>query len=212
MTAEPPADQFVCGIILAAGASQRMGRPKQLLPLGDRPVLQHVVDAAAASRLDQLILVLGCRADEIRDALALPEPGRIEIVEARDFAEGQSISLRAGLLAADPRASAAAVLLGDQPGVGADLIDRVAEVFAEGDAPVVRPLFTEGGVPGHPVILARSIWPELKALRADQGARALLAAHPEWLATVAVEGRPAIDLDTWEDYLWLRDAWAAPAS
>lgn len=193
---------FLSGIILAAGSSTRMGRAKQLLPWGTRPLLQHVVDAAAASRLDEIILVLGHRAEEIR--VAIDCPARVRVVVNTDYAEGQSTSLRAGLRAASPDAEGAAVLLGDQPGVSAQLIDLVAEAFTSSAAGVARPVYAGAGgqrVPGHPVLLARRLWPDMDKLRGDQGARDLLLAHPEWICEVSVEGEAAPrDVDTWEDY------------
>ena len=197
----PAASPFLSAIILAAGSSTRMGRPKQLLPLAGRPLLQHVVDAAAASCLDEIIVVLGHRADEVRAALTCPE--RVRVVVNPDYAAGQSTSLRAGVRAANPSAAAAAVLLGDQPGVSAQLIDTVAAAFFNARALVVRPVYGAPNgrrVPGHPVFLARSVWPDVEALRGDQGARSLLAAHPEWLLEVAVEGGVPRDIDTWEEY------------
>jgi molybdenum cofactor cytidylyltransferase len=201
----PPADRsqhpFVAGIILAAGASARMGRPKQLLPLAGRPLLQHVVDAAAASSLDEIILVLGHNAAEIRAALVCPD--RVRIIVGTDHTAGQSASLRAGVHAASPAATAVAILLGDQPGISARLIDTVVAAFGTAPAPVVRPVYcTQDGrrVPGHPVILARRIWPEVEALRGDQGARFLLTAHPEWLREVRIAGDAPRDVDTWDDY------------
>ena len=192
---------FLSGIILAAGTSTRMGRAKQLLPLENRPLLQHVVDATAASCLDEIILVLGHRAEEIRAAIHCPTRVRVEV--NADYAAGQSTSLRAGLRRASPRAEAAAVLLGDQPRVTAQLIDRVAAAFANSAACVVRPVYAGVGghsVPGHPVFLARRTWPEIDKLRGDQGARALLITHPEWLREVSIEGEAPRDVDTWEDY------------
>jgi molybdenum cofactor cytidylyltransferase len=192
---------FLSGIVLAAGASLRMGRPKQLLPLGDRCLLQRVLDAALASRLDELIVVLGDGAGEIRAALDLGTGGRARAVVNPDHAGGQSTSLRCGLRAAAERSQAAAVLLGDQPGVGAELIDRLAEAFLAAGAPLLRPVYREaGGVPGHPVFLARRIWPRLEQLSGDLGARALLDERPDWLCTVEVAGAPPPDIDTWEDY------------
>ena len=120
-----------------------------------------------------------------------------------EYDRGQSTSLRLGLRSASPRAEAAAILLGDQPNVSAQLIDRIAAVFRGGTSPLVRPVYmaTDGRpVPGHPVFLARRIWPDVKKLRGDQGARALLSAHPEWLLEVPAEGEPPPDVDTWEDY------------
>jgi CTP:molybdopterin cytidylyltransferase MocA len=74
----------------------------------------------------------------------------------------------------------------------------VLDVFRTGGARIVRPAYIQGGrsVPGHPVILARSIWPDVDELRSDQGARALWAVHPEWLREVPVAGAPPPDVDT----------------
>lgn len=178
-----------------------MGRPKQLLPLAGRPLLQHVVDAAVASRLDEIILVLGHHADEIRAAIRCA--GRVHVVVNREYAAGQSTSLRAGLRAASVGAAAAAVLLGDQPGVTAQLIDTVATAFLAAGARVARPVHRAPDgrrMPGHPVFLARQVWPEMDALRGDQGARALLAVHPEWLLEVPIAAEAPRDIDTWDDY------------
>jgi molybdenum cofactor cytidylyltransferase len=201
--AEGAGISFLSGIILAAGASSRMGRPKQLLPLGGRPLLQCVLDEALASRLDEIVLVLGHRAEEIREALALPEGSRVRAVVNADWARGQSTTLRLALRSASPTASAAAILLGDQPGVDAALIDRVAKAFLDTGLPAARPVYSgaDGGrVPGHPVFLARRIWSEVDELGGDEGARALLAARADWLLEIPVEGEPPADIDTWEDY------------
>jgi len=196
------AEAFLSGVILAAGGSTRLGRPKQLLPLAGRPLLQHVLDEAAASRLDEIVLVLGCEAEAVRAALEIPARPPVRVVTNPDWAQGQSTSLRLGLRCAHARARAAAVLLGDQPGVGAALIDRVAEAFLEHGALAARPVYCgpRGRVPGHPVLLARRLFAEVEKLSGDQGARALLAERPEALLEVAVEGPPPGDVDTWEDY------------
>jgi molybdenum cofactor cytidylyltransferase len=192
---------YLTGVVLAAGASARMGRPKQLLPVGDRVLLQWIVDAALASHLDEVIVVLGHCAEEIRAALALPDGARARVVVNPDHAHGQSTSLLCGLRAADSRSQAVAILLGDQPFVTAELIDRLAESFLSADAVLARPVYPDaGGAPGHPVFLARRVWPQLEKLTGDRGARALIAAHPDWLLEVSVAGDPPPDVDTWEDY------------
>jgi molybdenum cofactor cytidylyltransferase len=202
-TARGDQRSFLTGIILAAGASTRMGRPKQLLPLAGRPLLQRSVDAAAAARLDELILVLGHRAAEIRDALDLPESPRCRVVVNERYREGQAGSLRLGLRSADPAAAAAAILLGDQPLVTAELIDRVVRAYREAGALAARPEYVGAGgerVPGHPVLLGRSTWAELERLGGDRGARDLLAAHPDWLHEVPLGDGPPPDVDTEEDW------------
>ena len=179
---------FLSGVILAAGASTRLGRPKQLLPLGDRCLLQHALDEALSSRLDEVILVLGYRAEEIREALQLPAGRPMRVVINPDYTSGLSASLRLGLRSADPRMAAA---------------------FLAADSLLVRPVYSGSAgrrVPGHPVFLARRIWPEVEKLRGDQGARALVSARPEWLLEVPVDYEPPADVDTWEDYQRAVDA------
>jgi len=196
-------EPFVSGVILAAGSSSRMGQPKQLLPLGDRPMLQRVLDEALASSLDEIIVVLGAEAGEIRKAIRYPRGRRVRIVVNYDYVRGLSGSLRLGLSVANARAAAAAVLLGDLPQVRAWVIDRVTQAFFECGKAVVRPVYrTADGrrIPGHPVCLARRIWPEVKRLDGDQGARGLLTAHPEWVFEMIVEGDPPGDIDTPADY------------
>lgn len=186
------------GVVLAAGASSRMGRPKQLLTLGGRPLLQHVIDAAADSCLAEIVVVLGHAAGSVQAALDLPRSTRCRVVVAPAHREGQAASLRAGLAAVQPGSRAAAILLGDQPSVSAERIDRVAHAFLAEGRPVARPfdLAPSGErVPGHPVVLARSIWPAVTALSGDEGARALLARHPEWLHALSLDGSPPPDVD-----------------
>jgi CTP:molybdopterin cytidylyltransferase MocA len=186
----------VCALILAAGAGSRMGSPKQLLPLGGRLLLQHVVDAAAAAGLSDVVVVLGHAAGEVEAALVLP-PG-VRTVRNPRHAEGQATSLAAGLSAAPPGAAAALVLLGDQPEVRPDAIRALAAAHAPGGAPILRA--SSGGRPGHPVLIDRALWPEAMALRGDGGARALVARHPGSLRLVEVGGDPPEDVDTPEDH------------
>lgn len=196
---------MITGIVLGAGRSSRMGRPKQLLPLGGRPVLQHVLDAAEAAALDEVLLVLGHRADEVRRAVRLTRRARVVVNE--DYEEGQSTSLRAGLWAASEESEAAVVLLGDQPGIRAQAIASVVAAFREGRGPVLQA--TYGGRPAHPVLFARSVWSELEQARGDEGARGIIAGHADWPDPVEVGGLPPDDIDTETDYLRVRAAFEA---
>jgi molybdenum cofactor cytidylyltransferase len=189
------------GVILAAGASTRMGEPKQLLPLAGRALLQHAVDAAGGAALAEIVVVLGYAADEVRAAVTLPAHARIVVNER--WIEGQSASLACGLAAAGPDATAAVVLLGDQPHVTSALIDAVVAAFARADAPIVRPVWTSDDrtpQPGHPVVLARSVWASVATITGDRGARALFETHPEWVREVAMPGAPLADIDDRADY------------
>jgi xanthine dehydrogenase accessory factor len=199
---DPRLQAFVSGVVLAAGASKRMGRVKQLLSFGGKPLLQQVIDAAASSRLDEVIVVLGAHADEIRRALVFPEGGKVRVVVNSAYAKGLSESVRCGLAAAARRASAVAILLGDQPRVNAALIDRVLAEHVAGGRPATRPVFGAGDArtPGHPVVLSRSLWPVLRDLQGDEGARIVLADRPDQVHEVRIISASPPDIDTPEDY------------
>lgn len=191
----------VVGIVLAAGASRRMGQPKQLLPLDGRPLLQHVIDAAAASRLGEIVVVLGHEAAAVRQAIRLPARARL-VVNDR-YADGQSGSLACGLAAAGSDPVAAAVLLGDQPRVGPTLIDTILAAFLAGTSAAVRPVWrdrSDRARPGHPVVLARRVWADVARLTGDRGARALFETHPDWVRELAIAGDPPADIDEPCDY------------
>lgn len=191
---------MIAGVVLAAGTSSRLGRPKQLLAYRGRPLVQHAVDAALDAGLDEVVVVVGHEAEAVRDALELPSRGRI--VVNPDYAEGQSTSLRTGLLALGDGVRAAVVLLGDQPGVGADEVRAAVERYEETGGPVVRTSWE--GRPGHPVLLDRKVWEALKAVVGDVGARDLLREHPDWVVPLDLQRPPPPDIDTEADYERLR--------
>ena len=187
----------VCGIVLAAGAGTRMdGRIKQLLPLAGRPLLQHPIDAAAAAGIDDLRIVLGHAVEEIAACIRLPAGA--EIVANPLYSAGQSTSLRAGLAAAPRGSRAALILLGDQPEVRVEAIREVIDWHFVHGSPVVRAAYR--GRPSHPVLLARSAWSGVEALRGDVGARELVATHLGRVDLAEVGGDAPEDVDTPEDY------------
>jgi CTP:molybdopterin cytidylyltransferase MocA len=161
------------------------------------PVLRHVLDAAVAGGLDEIVVVLGHHAREIVDAV--PPTGRVRLASNPRYAEGQSTSLRTGLQSVDSGSEAAVILLGDQPGIRPDAIESVANAFRAGAGPVVQA--TYGGHPAHPTLLGRSVWATVvEEAEGDEGARAVIGRHPEWVATVEMGGTPPEDIDTEEDY------------
>jgi len=195
---------LISGVVLAAGTSSRLGRPKQLLELEGRPLVQHAVDAAADAGLDEVIVVLGHAAERIRAAVRLPN--NVRAVLNPDYALGQSTSVASGLKACRPDAEAAAIMVADQPGLGSEVIAEVVRAFVKGEAPVVRA--TWGGTPGHPVVVARPTWERwLEAggaagLAGDRGARDLVASTPGRV-DYELGGPPPPDIDTWEAFVAL---------
>lgn len=194
---------MISGVILAAGRSRRLGRPKQLLPLAGRPLLGHVLRNAAASSLGEVVLVLGHEAAAI--AAAVGEWGQRTVINP-DHAAGQSTSLRAGLGALDSRVEGVIFLLGDQPGVGPATIDALIGAFRREGAPLAIPVY--GGATGNPVLFGRSLFPELAGIDGDEGARRIVRAHLAEAAMVPVGDGPVPgDVDTEADYAALLSAW-----
>jgi molybdenum cofactor cytidylyltransferase len=184
----------IAGIVLAAGSSRRLGRPKQTLPLGDTTLLGRVLADAEASSLDPLVLVLGGAAGA---PLAGAAPGRAEVVLNPAHGSGCASSLQAGMDAAG-RPDAVVLILGDMPGVGAELIDafRAAWEAARPWAAVTD----YRGTPGHPLAFGAEAFPDLRALGGDKAVWKLLDAHPGRVLRVPVDRDLPRDVDTWEDY------------
>ena len=187
---------MIYAIVLAAGESRRMGTPKQLLPFGGKTLLQTVVDRLLRSRADGVLVVLGCRADEVWTSLA-DRP--IRFVLNPVYAQGMLSSVRAGVATLSPDATAALVCLGDQPLVDPDVVDRLIETHRETGAGIVLPTFN--GKRGHPALISLRYRDEILALSGDPGLKAVMRGHPEDTVEVAVD-MPEIlsDIDTPEDY------------
>ena len=194
---------MISGVILSAGQSSRLKRPKQLLELGGEPVLRHVVRNASLSHLDQIVLVLGHEAAAIEDAVG--DWGQTLAINP-GFMSGQSSSLKVGLSAVDPNAEAVIFLLGDQPQVSTAVINAVVDRFRHGDARIVMPSYR--GKRANPVLFAREFFPKLARITGDQGARSIVRAHPLDVATVEIDADPPLDIDTEQDYERLRAVWS----
>jgi len=174
-----------------------MGSPKQLLLLEGRPLLQVVVEKACASKLDNVVVVLGAAADEIRPRVDF---GRAGILFNPDHATGMASSLKAGLVYLSTGVDRVVVMLGDQPGVDAPLLDKLLELQETSGLPAAALSFN--GLLHPPVVLERELWGDLMSLEGDVGCRAVIRARPELVARVPVEGelKHPVDLDTPEDY------------
>jgi molybdenum cofactor cytidylyltransferase len=186
----------VAAIILAAGASSRMGQPKQLLAWNGRPLVRGAAEVALAAKLDPLLVVIGYAQAQVEEALAgLP----LRLIANPDYAAGQSTSLRAGIDALGQAADAVVVLLGDQPFVTVAIVEQLVDEWHSSGALIVAP--TYAGQRGNPVLFARAIFPELLTVQGDQGARTVLAADRARVRLVAFDDpRPLADIDTPEDY------------
>jgi molybdenum cofactor cytidylyltransferase len=194
--------KFVSGLILGAGASQRLGQPKQLLPFGDTTMLGWVVkQAAQASALDEVVVVLGRAADEIR---AQVDFGGAKVVENPVFGEGCSSSYRAGIAAVSPTSDAIMIVLGDQPGIRPEIIDRVATEWRTTNNQIA--LCSYQGKKGHPMIFAASFFEQLIGLHGDKAAWKLIDANPEMVQLIEIDLPFPDDINTLEDFERLEGA------
>ncbi len=188
---------MIAGIVLAAGRSSRLGRPKQLLAIQDEPLLRYTLRRVLASRLDEVVVVLGHEAAAVREAIAeLP----VTVVVNPDYAFGQSTSVQAGLAALPSETDAAVFLLGDQPGVDPEVIDALIEAWQESGAPVVAPRYANGH--GNPILFDHRVFPEFAHLEGDTGAKPIVEAHKlrgDLVAVVVTTEAPR-DVDTNEDF------------
>jgi molybdenum cofactor cytidylyltransferase len=171
----------VLGLVLAAGGSTRMGRPKQLAELDGRPLLAHVLAAVDAAPVDRVLVALGGAADAVLERVDL---GRAEPLVVDGWAAGMGHVLASTLAQAGDGWEAVVVLLGDQPLVPGGAVARVVEAWRAGAGPVVTA--TYGGRPGHPRLFDRRLLPDLLRLTGDTGARDLLATHPDRVHRVEV--------------------------
>jgi molybdenum cofactor cytidylyltransferase len=185
----------VAALVLAAGASRRMGRPKPLLPWGGRTLLEWELDELMRSSVDEVVVVLGARAEAVRRALG--EGARHCVFNPR-WPQGRATSLAAGgrALSAGGRAAPDAVVVMnvDQPTRAAIVDALLAELRASG-ADIVQPAYR--GQRGHPVVLRGGLLGELAAAtEAQQGLRGVLSAHPPRLLAMDDEPVVRLDLDT----------------
>jgi molybdenum cofactor cytidylyltransferase len=187
----------VGAVILAAGASSRMGTPKQLLALGEQPLLVRAVEAALASPVWPVVVVLGAHAEKIRPTLArLP----VLIVENAAWAEGMASSIRTGVttLRQFSRALEGAVIaLCDQPAFSADTIGQLIAAQRTTGRSIVAAHYS--GRNGAPALFLRQHFAALAALTGEEGARLLLNGDPAQVTAVDMPTL-AVDLDTPADY------------
>lgn len=188
--------KFISGLILGAGASSRFGQPKQLLPFRGGTLLGWVISQAGrADGLDEVIVVLGRAADEIRERVNF---GNVKVVDNPVFGEGCASSYRAGISAINPASAAIMIILGDQPGVEPEIINSVAETWRQGDGLIV--LASYQGRKGHPMLFAKPLFDRLVRLHGDKAAWKIVDANPDLLREARFDRPFPEDIDTREDF------------
>ena len=186
----------VAAILLAAGESTRMGRPKPLLPWGDVTLIEYQVRELLAAGVDDLVVVvLGHAAEEVRPHV----PTKARVVLNKAYVEGRASSLRAGAAALPDNIGTIVVLNVDQPRPR-DVLQQLLTAHHEGDARITLPTYE--GKRGHPPVLAGSLLPELRAAsEAAQGLRGIIGAHEAEVRNLAFDSAAVlIGLNTPDEY------------
>jgi molybdenum cofactor cytidylyltransferase len=187
------------GVVLAAGASTRMGENKLFLRVDGETMLRRVVRRALGAGLDPVIVVLGHEADRAQWELA--DIGAVA-VRNPDFAEGQHTSFRAGIAAVPSRAPGAVVLLADMPHVDEAMIAALVARYRESESPLV--ISEYGGVHAPPTLYDRSLFPEIAAMTGGGCGRQVVKSHRAEAGVVAWPAEKLADLDSPADVENLR--------
>jgi len=187
---------MICAVVLAAGLSRRMGVQKLLLPFGGKTVIAHIVDQLLASTVDEVYVVVGHHAENIRAELS----GRLVlVVNNPNYKSGMLSSVRCGLANLPEKCRAVMVLLGDQPSVTTGLVDQMLQTFATTEKSILVPLYK--GKRGHPILFSSHYRDEILTHYSDVGLRGLLHSHPNDIYELAVSNASVLcDMDYPEDY------------
>ena len=184
-------------VILAAGASERSGRPKQLLPYLGRTLVEHAARTALASGAAEVVVVAGADADAVREKL---RGLRVKVVVNRDWAAGKAGSIRCGIAVLSPETSCAVIALCDQSRITPELLRNLAHRQRDSGAPIVASCYD--GVLGAPSAFGRELFPQLMSLTGDAGARDLIRQTPHPIETIEFSGGN-VEVDLPAD-LWRR--------
>lgn len=188
----------VGAVVLAAGLSSRMGESKMLLPWRDnRTIIEHIVEQLIKSRLDPIVVVTGHQAKEVKAKL---DQWDVQVVHNKAYQSGEMLSsLKVGLNAMPASATAALLVLGDQPAIQPKVVNRVLLAYAEHGHDLVIPSYDMKR--GHPVLLGRRYWPDLLALPGNATPRNLYNRHADRIHYVTVDNDSILrDVDTPQDY------------
>ncbi len=184
-------------MILAAGESQRMGKPKLLLPIGEKTMIETVIDRVIQSKAEKILVVLGSNREKVEKKIEnLP----LEIAVNPDYKKGMLSSVQHGFHALPEDVRAVLIFLGDQPSIPTDVIDRVIDAFRETGKGIVLPVYK--GERGHPVLIDMKYRHDVQDLNPEVGLRELVYGRPEDILEVEVDDSGILrDINDIEDYI-----------
>ena len=197
---------MVTGVILAAGRGERMGEPKQLLPLGGKPMVWHVATAACLADFDEVILITGAYGTIVQQALQdLP----LQVIHNADWAQGQSTSVKKAVYSIKAEEQAVVFLLADQPLVDVSLMNELIKVYHKKDTKASIIIPRALNKPGNPVLFDLGIWRSaLLQLSGDEGARQIIRQYPAAIYYLELlDGQTFLDVDTPAEYKKMQEIW-----
>lgn len=187
---------MIWAVILAAGESRRMGQPKLLLPYGEKTIIQTVVSSVVSSKVDGTLVVLGSEREKIKEKI---KNFPVRSVYNPDFQKGMLSSVLCGIKALPEETRAMVIVLGDQPSVLKQTIDRIIDEYQKTEKGIVLPVYNKER--GHPVLIDLKYRKEVESLSLDVGLRGTVYSHPDDILEVDVD-TPSIfqDIDDEADY------------
>lgn len=194
----------ISAILLAAGMSSRMGRPKLLLPWGKTTVLGQVVSTFTAAGLNEMVVITGAAREQIEELVTgLARRYPVRCIYNPEYERGEMLSsIQVGLTAVDSQAKAALIGLGDQPQVLEETVRGICDSFVKTNSSLVIPSFQNRR--GHPWLVARSLWNDILSLPSTATPQQFLNAYTGCVDYVQAGPSILQDLDTPADYERLR--------
>ena len=187
---------MIWAVILAAGESKRMGKPKLLLPYGEKTIIETIVATIVSSKVEQTLVILGSDREKTEEKI---KNYPVKVVYNRDFRSGMLSSVQCGFKSLPEETRAVLVVLGDQPKISTTVINKLIDAYKSSGKGIVLPVYKKER--GHPVLIDVKYGEEVENLSPEAGLRGTVYNHPEDILEVDVETSSIFqDIDYMEDY------------